>query len=386
MGFLKEAKKICNNIQLLTGVQCTLLEMQDGQVNVSAFHCGCMPGNKSCSAKETHNIGSREAARWGGQNQYQCSCGTSFLSTILYQSDTGEEYSLIAGPFRVTEAKNFFLGEISVPCLQTEQVQALKETMQSLCGYLNCGHFLTVSEAKEQMESLYQMDLSEESMEHPSYPIEEERCLQQLIRAGERAQAGKLLNSLLLELYRRDGGDLIQLRRRICELITLMSRAVLDSGAETEQVLRLCDSRKQQIGQLQSFDDLDRCLAETLHQFFNVVFDFGGKKHQTTIRDISSYIQGHLSEKITLDDVASHVHLSKSYLCRILKEEIGSTFTEYTNHLRVERSKTYLHQRELTLAEIAYRSGFDDQSYFTRIFKKYVGMPPGQYRITSLGA
>lgn len=123
-----------------------------------------------------------------------------------------------------------------------------------------------------------------------------------------------------------------------------------------------------------------------LHHFFDLVFDFHDVKHQTIIRQISAYIQEHLSEKLTLEQVAGEVHLSKSYLCRILKEELGCTFTEYTNRLRIERSKTYLHRSSMPLSEIACAVGFDDQSYFTRIFKRVVGMPPGKYRANNLSA
>ena len=72
--------------------------------------------------------------------------------------------------------------------------------------------------------------------------------------------------------------------------------------------------------------------------------------------------------------------MSKSYFCRILKDELGYTFTEYVNHLRVERAKLYLRDSTMSIADIAYAVGFDDQSYFTRIFKKLTNVSPGQYR------
>jgi len=67
----------------------------------------------------------------------------------------------------------------------------------------------------------------------------------------------------------------------------------------------------------------------------------------------------------------------------MIKEETGSTFTEYLNQLRIERSKAYLYRRDLSISEVACLTGFEDQSYFTRIFKQYVGVPPGQYRTLS---
>ena len=72
--------------------------------------------------------------------------------------------------------------------------------------------------------------------------------------------------------------------------------------------------------------------------------------------------------------------MSKSYFCRIIKEELGCTFTEYVNRLRIERSKVLLRSSGISIAEVACAVGFDDQSYFTRIFKKQTGVAPGKYR------
>ena len=74
------------------------------------------------------------------------------------------------------------------------------------------------------------------------------------------------------------------------------------------------------------------------------------------------------------------MYLSKSYFCRIIKDELGCTFTEYVNRIRVERSKTLLRSSGMSIAEIACAVGFDDQSYYTRIFKKQVGVAPGKFR------
>lgn len=76
------------------------------------------------------------------------------------------------------------------------------------------------------------------------------------------------------------------------------------------------------------------------------------------------------------------MHLSKSYLSRIFKEELNCTFTSYTNKLRIEKSKAYLLNDDLSLADIAMLTGFDDQSYFTKVFKKTMGISPGKFRET----
>ena len=365
MNLQQEMGRICSHIQLLTGVRCTLLEAPDGQW--PDFPCAC--GNCQREALRRSDGNAANVLR-----QYACACGAFCMETAWYSTGGGKAYALLAGPLRVAEHGG--CPKTHLPYLKKEAAEAFAETIHSLCKHLTVGTYFVRCE--------WAGASNEEPPESPCYPVEDERRLQQFIRAGERARANQLLNSLLLAMYHRDGNHLEQMKYRVWELVTLMSRAALDGGADAERILRLCDSKRQQIEQLQTFDALDHCLSGTLHQFFEIAFESGGKK--TVIHEVSRYIESHLTEKIALEEVAAHVHFSRSYLCRIIKEETGCTFTEYLNQLRIERSKTYLYRSDLTLAQIASRTGFEDQSYFTRIFKRYVGIPPGRFRMHGRGA
>ena len=132
---------------------------------------------------------------------------------------------------------------------------------------------------------------------------------------------------------------------------------------------------QKEVDGFRDMESLNVWLSAILHKFMSYVFDFSEIKHQNVIRKTTFFIKEHLSEKLTLEQAAEQVYLSKSYFCRILKEELGCTFTEYVNRLRIERSKEYLRDTTMSIAEIAGAIGLDDQSYFTRIFKKMVGVP-----------
>jgi two-component system, response regulator YesN len=97
---------------------------------------------------------------------------------------------------------------------------------------------------------------------------------------------------------------------------------------------------------------------------------------------VQEYINLHYREKINLGDVADYVFLSKSYLSKIFKDEMKCNLTNYINKLRVEKSKTFLLRNNVSLVDIANSVGFDDQSYFTKVFKKVTGISPGKYRET----
>lgn len=95
---------------------------------------------------------------------------------------------------------------------------------------------------------------------------------------------------------------------------------------------------------------------------------------------IEEYIGEHYDSHLTLDEIASHVYLSRSYASSLFKEQTGCGIFEYLNAVRIDRACTMLRDTGLSLAEIAQRCGFEDQSYFTRVFKKAMRLSPMQYR------
>lgn len=96
------------------------------------------------------------------------------------------------------------------------------------------------------------------------------------------------------------------------------------------------------------------------------------------------YIQQHYTERITLHDLANHFHLSEKYISRYFKEHFYLTFSDYVNHLRLTHAKKLLETTELSITEVALRSGFLNVSYFIRTFKTCYGKPPLKYRKSTI--
>lgn len=104
------------------------------------------------------------------------------------------------------------------------------------------------------------------------------------------------------------------------------------------------------------------------------------KKKMETLRQILSYIDDHLQEKLTLEQIASHFYMSSHYFCRFFKENLGKTPTGYINSLRLERACALLSHSDLSVLEVSLSCGFNNLSYFIRLFHRQKGMPPSQYR------
>ncbi|MBR2562605.1 MAG: helix-turn-helix transcriptional regulator, partial [Eubacterium sp.] len=72
--------------------------------------------------------------------------------------------------------------------------------------------------------------------------------------------------------------------------------------------------------------------------------------------------------------------LNPSYLSTLFKQVTGQTFKEYLNHVRIQEAQRLLTHTDYPIMEISIACGFSDQSYFTKVFRKYTGLTPRQYR------
>lgn len=106
----------------------------------------------------------------------------------------------------------------------------------------------------------------------------------------------------------------------------------------------------------------------------------GKMKRYVKVREITNYIIGHYDEIYGLDDLARILYLDKSYLSRIFKEVTNFTVNEFINCQRIGHAREYLLDPNLSIKDVSDKLGYESISYFDRVFKKYVGMSPLQYR------
>lgn len=386
MDFQQQCLHYCNFVQTLTGTHCTLIRIPDGSFCSEPFRTVC--DNYQCNASHTHLYGAYEAERWDGKYIYYCPRGLVFIATMVHDPDNQGDLCMITGPIVMANSLDdpyedniLSLENVEgIPRMTTQQTRALSELLRAAVGYLSQEDRAPNVDSGRQAQLLNTMYDLYSSAEAAEYPIDSERQLQQSIRAGDKEGSQRLLNVLLSGLYLACGNDLAKIKQHVHSLLVLMSRAAIDGGADVNDIFRLSQSYEPEIEKLRNLEELNRWLSMVLHRFINFVFDFNDIKHHNVIYQTTAYIKENLAEKLTFEDAAEHVSLSKSYFCRILKDELGYTFTEYVNHLRVERAKLYLRDSTMSIADIAYAVGFDDQSYFTRIFKKLTNVSPGQYR------
>ncbi len=105
-----------------------------------------------------------------------------------------------------------------------------------------------------------------------------------------------------------------------------------------------------------------------------------GKRIRTAIQTVCQYIDEHLSEELTRGELAGLVYMNPDYLGSLFKEEMNCSITMYIQQKRLEQAKSLLRDTELPISKIAEMVGYDNISYFSKLFRQKIGCQPGEYR------
>ena len=95
---------------------------------------------------------------------------------------------------------------------------------------------------------------------------------------------------------------------------------------------------------------------------------------------IKLYIEENIGEKISLDQAANMCHVNKSYLSTLFKKEMNEGFNDYVNRVKMEKAKELIEKKQYKIYDAAWAVGIKDESYFSKLFKKYLGVSPSQLR------
>ncbi|WP_054942572.1 response regulator [Paenibacillus ihuae] len=118
-------------------------------------------------------------------------------------------------------------------------------------------------------------------------------------------------------------------------------------------------------------------LAQSIQFYLNVTKTTLKEK---VVYEIKAYLESHYHENIQLDQLAERFDLNASYVSNLYSKSTGQTILEYVTLLRIVKAKKMLRESSFKISKISSYVGYDNQRYFCQVFKKHVGVSPGQYR------
>ena len=103
------------------------------------------------------------------------------------------------------------------------------------------------------------------------------------------------------------------------------------------------------------------------------------EKPASCLDQVRIFLEDHYSENICLEKLSDIAGISPFHLLRCFKEKFGLPPNEFQNAIRIQRARSFLNRGD-AIIDVAMKTGFSDQSHLTRVYKKYIGLTPGQYR------
>ncbi len=393
-----QALKYAKHFDAVLEIPCTVVDLANKEMETDRDEkcvgiCACCP-NKGCQGYEQFSYGCKEAYRWDGLYTFHCKQELVLICTSIANEKGDLAGGLVIGPICL-DNKEELLGEASskkyqkalgeVKELEPSKIQGIAELLAGISGTISnlshgkAGRYFYRQESL--LNAMYVEKMKEsETSDYYTYPIAMERKLRTAIRNRDKEGSQTILNQILANIFVSNNNNLEAIKPRITELIVVISRAAVDAGADINEIFIINENFTQNIEEFNSLEGLSAWVSNMLQRFISFTFEFDKVKHADAVYKVIEYIKSNYRKHLTLEEIAANTYLSKTYLSSLFKKETGYSISEYINIVRIDRSKNLLVEENLSIIEIANLCGFEDQSYFTKVFKNIVGITPKKYR------
>lgn len=173
--------------------------------------------------------------------------------------------------------------------------------------------------------------------------------------------------------------DLMDVKLKVLEFVLWAERLAYENGGMTYQ---FC-GRTEYLPAVMEMEDIEVMKRWFVGKMSAACLNVATKREEKStgaVEKAREYIAARFSREVSLDDVSREVNISPYYFSKIFKEETGENFIEYLTNIRIGKAKELLKNTEYSMKEICAMSGYSDPNYFSRSFKKNVGVTPTEYK------
>lgn len=167
----------------------------------------------------------------------------------------------------------------------------------------------------------------------------------------------------------------------MCEqLKNLLLQTMLNKGIDLEGIFEHNQSLLNEIPEFFTLKEYETWIENLYQVILDGLSKLTGKQHSRLVLQAVDYISQNYAKSINLEMTAEYVSKSKNYFSYLFKKELGISFVEYLNQVRVEAAKKLLDTTDEKTYEISEKVGYSDYKYFSSVFKKITGVSPAQYK------
>ncbi len=211
------------------------------------------------------------------------------------------------------------------------------------------------------------------------YPIHLEKKLFEEVEKGELNHAVNSARTFFDWMVDSYPNSLMEIRTKILEFALWAEHIAYEKGGMTYQFASRQDYLPS-IMEMTDFDQMRNWFVDKIMTACQNVLSKRAERSGSIIETAKEYICSNYSKDISLDDVSKAVNISPYYFSKIFKEETGENFIEYLTGIRMHKAKELLDTTEYSIKEICSMVGYSDPNYFSRSFKKNVGVTPTEFK------
>lgn len=206
----------------------------------------------------------------------------------------------------------------------------------------------------------------------------ENRILDAVARGDEEAAIEAMHQHSRFTYGGRFEGTLYQQKNKMIVLNTLLRKAIEPSKVHPYYIDAISSKYSRIIEEANEVPN--EMMWQMTRDYCAYVRRYSLKEYSPAVQKVMNYVNLNVAEPLTLKSLAVMCFISPSYLSALFKQETGSTLIDYINTQRVNRAAQLLVQNNHTIAAVAEEVGILDVNYFTKIFKKTLGVTPTRYR------
>jgi AraC-like DNA-binding protein len=297
------------------------------------------------------------------------------IGLLLMTSDaTSVKATLLQLGDEITQKVNRILG-LQVTMTISQPTDSVKRIASTFMEVKRAAGFRTF-EDRNQILDMEKLSTSEN--EETNYPFELEMEIIQALRSGKQSVAEELISKFLHEVFTRHGTE-IRVQQSMLQLLGSIQHMILQSGVSTYRLfggLNLFD----QLSQIREPVKMLRFLKERVIGPYMLEREARADGElKLLIEQTVIYMHANYMKDISLESCSDRVQLNSYTLSKLFKQTTGVNFIDYLTDLRIGKAKQLLLATDRKINDIAEEVGYQ-QRYFNRIFKKQVGITPGQFR------
>lgn len=228
-----------------------------------------------------------------------------------------------------------------------------------------------------QIFSLLDLNYQENPNILPLLPLQAQ--LAEAVELGNPKLMQEVVTKVITELFTLAEISPPKARQAILDTVQIAVAAAQEGGLDIEQVAGCLAKYEKQVNIATSFKQMAEPLVSVVDCLVQLVAKNQISLSAETVYQAMAFIRNNYQENLTLNKVAGAVYLSPYYFSRLFKRTTGMNFTCYLTQVRINAAKELLKQNTLTVKEVAQAVGYADPRYFSSVFKKMVGVSPGDY-------